>query len=230
MAALVLLGGWLLLRETPAPWSEAMEVAEAPIEAEGPGARPRSPAAAEPESTTKPGPSPEALRARREMRQRIVDALAAREHAAERDRAASGDGTGSTGERPEPAATGAEEPPPRRDSEPHGGGLVDRTGTREYLVDVMNEDLMPLADECIELARHGEPELAGMLVLDFEIITDEEIGGVVESVAPGQDNEVPNLELMECMRESILATTLPPPDRGGRDAISISLRLSPDQE
>lgn len=160
------------------------------------------------------------------MRQRIVEALKAREAAAQHD---GQEPTGSSTGEPSPDGSTGGAPRPS-DPEPGPDNLVDRTGTREYLTEVMNDDLMPLADECIMLARETEPELAGMLVLDFEILADEDIGGVVESVAPGQGNEVPNAELIECMRESILATTLPRPEQGGRDAISISLRLSPDGE
>jgi len=166
---------------------------------------------------------------REELRRRILEAQRARERAAaEGDDAGEGGSTGG-----EPSATTGPGVPVPRDSdgpegEPAAGGLIDRTGDHEYLVKVMNEDLMPLADECYALARETQPELAGMLVLDFEILGEEEIGGVVESVELGQANELVDPNLVECMRESILATTLPAPEQGGRDAISISLRLSPD--
>lgn len=169
---------------------------------------------------------------REELRRRILEAQRARERAAaEGDDAGEGGSTGG-----EPSATTGPGVPVPRDSdgpegEPAAGGLIDRTGDHEYLVKVMNEDLMPLADECYALARETQPALAGMLVLDFEIIGDEDVGGVIETVALGQGNELVDPGLVECMQESILSTTLPPPppEHGGRDAVSLSLRLSPDE-
>ncbi|MEM9454824.1 MAG: hypothetical protein AAGF11_11640 [Myxococcota bacterium] len=159
------------------------------------------------------------LAARNAMRQRILDAMHARERAAEDQRE-------STGREPAPATERRE--PAGDDGGPAAGSLVDRTGNHEYLVKVMNEDLMPLADECYELALEEQPDLEGMLAVELDIIGEEEIGGVVESVQPAEDNELSHPTLVECVRESILATTLPPPEQGGRDEIMLSLRLSPD--
>ncbi|MCB9715674.1 MAG: hypothetical protein H6712_17525 [Myxococcales bacterium] len=225
---------WLVLRDRSGSEATGPE-ASAGASSQAPDPSPSRSAAAAPSSSVAAAAGPRGSTADREarqrMRERIVDALRARERAAQRDRsdaaASSGPAAASEG-----SEAGTEAPPELPEPGPATGGLVDRTGTRSYLVEVMNHDLMPLADECIALAREGEPGIEGMLVLDFEIIADEEIGGVVESVAAGQGNEVPNPELLECMRESILATTLPAPpaEQGGRDAISISLRLSPEGE
>ena len=77
--------------------------------------------------------------------------------------------------------------------------------------------------------RETQPELAGMLVVNVDIIGDEEIGGVIEAVAPGQGNELVDPGLMECVQESLLSTTLPPPPEGGKDAVALSLRLEPEE-
>lgn len=160
-------------------------------------------------------------RERDAMRRRIVDALQARAGAAgERD----GETTGGAAEAGA-GAHGGGRPAAPDDETPTPGDLTDRTGNHGYLLKVMNEDLMPLADECYTLARETQPELAGMLVLNVDIIGDEDIGGVVEAVTPGQDNELGDPGLIECVRESLLSTTLPPPPEGGRDAVALSLRL-----
>lgn len=175
----------------------------------------------------------EARAEREAMRRRILDAMQARERAAsEREGGSSGDGGessgGAVGSRAG-AEAGAPDDEPDDDSA-KVGTVVDKTGDHAEHVKVVNEDLIPLADECYALARETQPELAGLLVLDFEIIGDEDIGGVIESVQLGQGNELVDPGLVECVQESILATTLPPPEQGGRDAISLSLRLSPDEE
>lgn len=157
------------------------------------------------------------------LRRKIVESLASRERAAAEQRAAARDDDASSAGRraKRGGGTPVEEAPP-------AGGLVDRGGKHGYLLKVMNEELMPMVDECYQLARATRPELAGMLVLDAEILGDEEIGGVVESIATGRDNELSDPTLDECVRESLLSMTLPPPPTGGRDAISLSLRLEPE--
>ncbi len=217
---LVVAGGWLLLGgETPrssdevrssASISQTVEVAR-----ERPTPRDEPTPAAKP---TRAGSKQE----REAMRRRILAALEARE------RGASGREAGSTGadEEQRAPARGATSP---AEAPPKPGDLTDRTGDRGYLLKVMNEDLMPLADECYALARETQPELAGLLELDFELIGDEDIGGVVENVEPGQNNQLVNPVLIECMRESILSTTLPAPPEGGRDEIMLSLRFAPDE-
>lgn len=162
---------------------------------------------------------------REALRGRILAALDARGDAAgERAARAEDEASGAAGRRAKKgggAGVG---------DAPSPGGLVDRTGNHPHLVKVMNEDLMPLVDECYAMARTRKPDLAGLLVLDVEMLGDAEIGGVVESIAPGKDNELTEPGLVECVRESLLSTSLPPPPSGGRDEIQMQLRLTPDEE
>ncbi len=135
-------------------------------------------------------------------------------------------------ETPRPANANQKSPavqPSDPDPEPASPGLDDRTGNHGYLMKVMNEDLMPLADECIAMARERQPDLAGMLIIDLELIGDEEVGGVVETIGPGANNEVADVDLLECLTESILSATLPPPPEGGRDALSLSMPVADDE-
>ena len=103
------------------------------------------------------------------------------------------------------------------------GELKNRVPGAEGLVDHLNADLMPLASECIDLARERDPELTGMLAISLEIIADEELGSIVESVeypeagGPGDD------ELQTCIRESTLSMTLPPSASGGAFMLTLQL-------
>ncbi|MBL9104285.1 MAG: hypothetical protein JNL82_25290 [Myxococcales bacterium] len=156
------------------------------------------------------------------LRERIAEAVAARERGPRR---------GGGAERGQEEATSAKKVKAtgeETDGDEGAGtrpAMVDRSGNRGYLTQVMSRELLPLADECFELARGRDPELAGMLVIDVELLGDEELGGVVEAAEPGEGNEIRDREVIECVRESLLATTLPPPPQGGRDAFSLSLRL-----
>jgi hypothetical protein len=161
--------------------------------------------------------------ARELLRRRIVEALASRERAAAEAKAGTEDeDAGEASKRARRAGGAAAE------EGPAVGKMVDRTGDHGYLMKVMNEDLMPLVDECYELARASKPELAGTLVLDVQILGDEDIGGVVDSIAPANINEVDDPTMNECVRESLLSITLPAPPKGGRDAIWLSVPLGPD--
>jgi hypothetical protein len=214
LVLLVLAGSWLVLGgEGPRPVEHAAQGgARAPTTAvERRGVDDGPPAAR---------PRPTRSKAERDaLRVRIVEALARRDGAAERKPAAEDEGPA---ERTKTRAGAAAE------EAPASGGLVDRSGNHGYLMKVMNEDLMPLVDECYELARATNPELAGKLVLDVAILGGEDIGGVVESVAPAANNELTDPTLGECVRESLLSATLPAPPHGGDDAIMLDLRLSPD--
>lgn len=153
--------------------------------------------------------------ARREAMQRqIVAAMAARDAAAGPPRTAG-----------DPARGGLARAQPTEDAP--AGAIVDRTGNHAYLTRVLSQDLMPLVDECHALVREAHPDLAGMLVLDLELLGDEDIGGVINTLEPGKGNEIAEPALLECVRESLLATTLPPPEQGGRDAVSLSMRFDP---
>lgn len=161
--------------------------------------------------------------ARELLRGRIVEALASRERAAAESKAGMEDEAGGDAGKRAGRAGGA-----AAEERPAVGKVVDRSGDHGYLMKVMNEELMPLVDECYELARASKPALAGTLVLDVQILGDEEIGGVVDSVAPANINEVDDPTMNECVRESLLSITLPAPPKGGRDAIWLSVPLGPD--
>jgi hypothetical protein len=232
-AGLVLLiatGGWLALgggarHKAEEPRSREPHTPVAVMEADRPAA------AAEPAAKVEPAFAPSrrgvSKQERDELRRRILAAMQAREAAA-----AERDGAAGEGEPRREGKAGELVPPrgePRRpdDETPTPGNLTDRTGNHGHMVKVMNEELMPLVDECYALAHETQPGLMSMLVLDVEMIGDEELGGVVESVNVGQGNEVADPALIECVQESLLGITLPPPPEGGREALQLQLR--PDE-
>lgn len=107
------------------------------------------------------------------------------------------------------------------------GGLRDRIGGRDALVAALNDDFMPLADECLEAARERDPSLEGMLAISLDVIADEEHGAIVESVEFPENNEVHDALLHECIRETSLSTILPPPPEGGREGFLLTLPIEP---
>lgn len=214
---LLLAGRWWLMREPP----------PAPGDAPTPATKPATEAATKPaaaEHTTRAQRLRDGAAARATKHRQITEALAAR--------AAAGPPSPAQPAKTAPATPSPPRPPTRPDADTAGPppALLDRTGNHAYLARVLSEDLLPLVHECEALAREQHPELAGMLVLNVDILGDEQIGGVIDTLEPAPTNTIDDPGLLECVRESLLATTLPAPDQGGRDAVALSLRIGPDTD
>lgn len=236
LVLLVAAGGWLVLGGGAPRTVEDARVAgpRAQVEVEG-AVKDRSGAEAQPAALVAKAEPSTRVRSKQEreaMRRKIVEAMQAHGSAAADDdgggepRHAEGGAGRKAGEPTLPKGEAKERPD---DEAPTPGNLIDRTGNHGHMVKVMNEDLMPLVDECYALARETQPELTGMLVLNVEMLGDEDIGGVVESAGLGPDSEIVDPELLECVQESLLSITLPPPPEGGKDAIQMQMRLEPEE-
>jgi hypothetical protein len=87
-------------------------------------------------------------------------------------------------------------------AEPPEGGLVDRTGWNNGVGAQLNREFMPLATECVDLARARDPALHGNLIVQITVAPAEGKKVIVASVTPRADNEIVDPELLECIRES----------------------------
>lgn len=106
--------------------------------------------------------------------------------------------------------------------------LIDRSnGELGTLVTALNDDFMPLVDECYEQARAVSPELSGMLDLQVRLVADPEYGALVESIEHGVENEIVHPELDACIRETLLSTLFPVEEERGATDMRITLRFEP---
>lgn len=154
---------------------------------------------------------------RDEFRKLIAEGVARRE--AQRER-----GEPTREDEPEPAAEEQD------DAETPSEGITDRTGGKfGTLIGAINDDFLPLAQECYEQALETDPELRGMLDMNFQIIADEDIGGIVDEVELGEENELHNPGMHECVRETMLSTLFPPPPDSGSTGVRLTLRFEPEQ-
>lgn len=96
-----------------------------------------------------------------------------------------------------------------------------------YIRDAM-EAMIPLLNECYELAREQAPELEGRLVLNYTIGGEPEVGGVVEEVSIHEESELRHPLLDECVQETIYTTELPAPEEGGRVEVTYPLQFAPE--
>lgn len=148
------------------------------------------------------------------------DAL--RERILERERTGAGDWDPARRAEPEAARDDDD------DATAPGPGLVDRIGGRDALMAALNRDFMPLANECIEEATARTSGIQGTLAIEIDVVADPELGAVIDRADYPPMNEVHEAELLDCIRETALSTTLPPPPQGGRDVFMISMPIGDD--
>lgn len=123
---------------------------------------------------------------------------------------------------PQPTANNDDDTPPHE-------GLKDRSGGKlARLMKDLHRDVMPLADECYEQALERDPTVAGSLNLQFEVIGDQDVGGLVESVELEESSEIQDPEMVECIRETLLSTIFPAPDDSGATGVRLTLGFEPE--
>lgn len=104
------------------------------------------------------------------------------------------------------------------------GALKDRIGGRDALLQRLNADFMPLADECMQQARERAPDLRGLVAIDVKLLAERDVGAIVEDAAPAAENEIEDPELIECLQQTLYSTTLPGEAVDGLEGVMISLR------
>ena len=99
---------------------------------------------------------------------------------------------------------------------------------KDYIRERVREDLVPLAIECYNSVLEVDPEFGGRLVLEFDILGDEDVGGIVDDVQPGAGTDPMPPDFVECMSESMMTVTMPPPEGGGRVHVTYPLLFEPE--
>lgn len=101
---------------------------------------------------------------------------------------------------------------------------------RAYLRDRVQKDLLPPVLDCYTAALKIDPTLGGKLALQFAVIGDPEIGGVVEyaEILEAESTLISPF-MSECVRESTLAMTFDAPPEGGRFELHYPLEFEPDE-
>lgn len=95
----------------------------------------------------------------------------------------------------------------------------------DYIRASMRE-ITPLIKECFQMALAESPGLEGRITLRFDIIADEQYGGLVESSEVRDDSELArNPVLNECLRETIYALKIKAPEGGGRVTVNYPFLL-----
>lgn len=109
------------------------------------------------------------------------------------------------------------EPPPEAPAAPATATSPLPAGAlpKEYIRQAVRDDLVPLARECYGNMLELDPKYSGRMVIEFDIMGDEDVGGIVDAVAMAPDNELTDPQFVECMSESLMTVEFEPPTAGG---------------
>jgi hypothetical protein len=121
-----------------------------------------------------------------------------------------------------PYWTGDEGKPPAPGSEP---GIEP-----EYIRESVQQQFFPVAKKCYVDALATTPHLAGTIDMWFVIVGDKNVGGIVESVDVLDKSTLRDPDVIECLRESFLGVTFPPPKGGGSVTVEYPIVFSNDDD
>jgi RNA polymerase sigma factor (sigma-70 family) len=94
---------------------------------------------------------------------------------------------------------------------PADPGELDADYIRERIA-----ELVPLLKECYQNARRVRPDLGGKLVVNFTIVGEPGIGGLVsESSVDAEKSTISDPGMRECVQETLYAAQFRPPAAGG---------------
>lgn len=88
--------------------------------------------------------------------------------------------------------------------------------SKEYIRDTVKEDVVPLVRECYNNLLEKDPEIAGRMVMQFAIMGDESVGGIVDEMEFAEESEIQDEDFRECVSESMMSTVFEAPDEGGK--------------
>lgn len=98
----------------------------------------------------------------------------------------------------------------------------------QYVERTMREQFLPLASECYETLLAAHPNAAGNVALEFSVLGDPAVGGVVVDVNLGPETTLVSPEFRTCMSESMYAVVFDaPPGKDGAVTVKQSFELSP---
>lgn len=97
----------------------------------------------------------------------------------------------------------------------------------DYASSRIEEHFIPLAKDCYAALLEKQPGASGEAVFAFEIVGDESIGGVIDSVELTEESTLDEPEFVECVRQSLLSVEFEPPPTHGRATIVYRTRFAP---
>jgi hypothetical protein len=125
---------------------------------------------------------------------------------------------GASGDRPYALPSAVPDPP----------GVAGHLDAHD-IQDRVRADFFPMASGCYVDAEKRTPGLRGRILLHFAIVGDSKVGGVVESADVLDASTIRDPMMIDCLRESMLSLTFPPPKQGGFVTVEYPIEFSPDE-
>jgi hypothetical protein len=98
---------------------------------------------------------------------------------------------------------------------------------REYIREQVRI-LLPQMTECYSNALQRDPKIEGRIMVDFSIVGDPSVGGLVgESKVKAEDTTISDAEMRECVQETMYAAQFKPPSAGGEVRVSYPFIFRP---
>ena len=72
-----------------------------------------------------------------------------------------------------------------------------------------------MARKCYEELLARQPDAGGKLEMEFTIVADDELGGMVEDAGIADGSALGDEKMDTCIRESLTTLAFPPPAHGG---------------
>jgi RNA polymerase sigma-70 factor (ECF subfamily) len=92
------------------------------------------------------------------------------------------------------------------------------------------QSLRPMIKECYEHALADHPTLAGQLMVEFSIVGDPEVGGVVtDTRIVHEDSTLTDEAVEECVTQTMYAAAFPAPAGGGHVGVRYPFVFTPDE-
>src|SRR6185436_3500755 len=101
---------------------------------------------------------------------------------------------------------------------------------REYIQARIRQDFFPLAISCYESALARSPNLRGRIVVDFMIVGDAKVGGIVDQAEIDEKSDIEDPEFRTCLRESMLSMVFEAPENDGWLTVTYPFVFEPDDE
>ncbi len=99
---------------------------------------------------------------------------------------------------------------------------------KEYIRDVVKTQVIELVQECYVNALQKDSQMAGRIVLEFEIMGDESVGGVIDQVLVKDESTLDDPEMRECVAESMGSAIFDPPEGGGTVRVTYPFNFEPE--
>jgi len=113
---------------------------------------------------------------------------------------------------------------------PSGGpGNQAKSAQGDYIRSVVRDDFFPLAQQCYAGAMTKHPGLRGTVELDFRIVGDTKVGGVVDEASLGDAGDLHDDDFTECMTQSMMSVTFDAPPGGGEVTVKYPISFSPEE-